>query len=630
MKPMAGIFRGKWLKLGVVAILVIAAGIAVSLYYSKKSAGTKGWQARAIESTGVAEFDPENDTANDVTPEDRKLAEVMSPVFKAMGDMKDVAKNKQAIAALNNVIARYSEWPDAYIMRATLSISVGSTDHRQILADIDNAIRIRASKKGKSAFESAAEMYALRAKIDILSNNYGQTIGDLETAVKTSLDNVGVVFNTGATEPDDDSNMTALQKKDLESLIKKHPDDYRCPMFLGLFLYEFTKFDEQHYEPVLQALERARELNPEGALVEYFMGVVHQRMAFWTKAAASDISDTVPGGEGGGFKDKARLAALEHYDKAVKLDPAFAGAYAEAAACLLSLRRYADAIPYYSKVIDIQPENAGAYHDRAIAKVNMNDLMGGIDDYSKAIEFMKSSKTSPHLDNAFENRAGAYIKREDYDKAVQDYNRAIGLKFAGQVLLMNIPQIRTMYPELKNLSDRDMLEGFRQKYYSNMAPKDFFDQYQHGIATTEKKEPYKEFVLGDLYTSRGDAYVLKKDFRSAAKDYNRAVCDGSVSILERWRLISKMPSQNTEYYLDALTISPGSDSSSLWIKVLNTQTESYSVQPYQIDCAGKRMKTGSVTHYDPSGNVTFMNPAQDWFNIVPESMGEVLYNGVCK
>jgi hypothetical protein len=194
---------------------------------------------------------------------------------------------------------------------------------------------------------------------------------------------------------------------------------------------------------------------------------------------------------------------------------------------------------------------------------------------------------------------------------------------------MSVPQIRTLYPEFSSLSDQDLIEGLRQKYFSNMSSLDFVSNYQHDIINkNEEKKPYKDFVLGDLYTSRGDTYLLSGNFKNAAKDYSRAIYEDSTFILDRWRAISKTP--GTEYYIDAQTLNFSPDNVSVWVKILNTSTQNYSQQNYEIDCSGRKIKSVSATNYDAHGNLKYRSAAQDWQSVVPESIGEVLYNGMCR
>jgi tetratricopeptide (TPR) repeat protein len=460
-------------------------------------------------------------------------------------------------------------------------------------------------------------MYALRAKVDLLSNHNDQSIKDLETAIAIDPSTPNEVFNTGGVRPEDDSNPSALQKKDLDLLISRYPDDYRPYMFRGLFYNSFTTYDENYYGLALSDLKQANRLNPISALVEYFLGSVYQKGAYWTKAAWADTS------ESGGYRDKANSTALEHFQQAIKLDSKFARAYAQVAESLFSLKQYREAIPYYDKVIEFTPDNAGAYNDRGLSKTSTNDTYGAISDFSKAIDLQKSKSAALSLGNTYENRAVAYVAVMDYDRAVDDYSMAIGLKFASQVFLMSIPQIRGVYPEFKDISDHDLLEGLRKKYFPNMSSEDFVGQYQ------KNNKPFEDFVLAGLYGDRGDTYLKAGDFKKAAGEYARARSTWSKYSSDRWKVISK--TADTEYSVDTQTLGfRQGNTVSLWVKIMNTKNNTYSQQEYQLDCSGRKIKSISVTSYNSVGNVMHTSPGQEWETVVPESMGEVLYNGVCR
>ncbi len=604
--------------LPLIAIILLGAGCNNNS--EQKAVSSKSPQEIAIESKGLAEFSAENNIINTVTPEDKKLAEETMPIFKLMGNGKDIAKNKEAVSALGKIIEKYPEYSDAYFLRATISVLVGDNDYQKILTDIDNAIRLHPSTKYKSAYGSTAGMYSLRAKVDILSGEYQQAINDIEIAIKTDPSSVRDVFNTGGIKPEDDSNPTALQKKDLDLLVAKYPDDYRTYMFRGLFYSSFTFFNKQQYCALpITDLQKAASINPNAAIIQYFLGKEQACDLFSTVAKASDY-----------YRDQVNAKSLEYFKNAVQLDSKFTEAYAQIAEDLYSLKRYAEAIPYYDKVIELKPDDAGALSDRGLSKTYTNDYYSAIDDFSKAIEL---DKTNPSLAlgpaTTYENRAVAYVKATNYDSAIKDYSKAIGSMFASEVFLMSVPQIRTMYPEFNDITDENLLEGLRQKFAPNMSSVDFANNYKHDLVNSgEEKQPNKEFVLGDLYTSRGDTYLLAGNFKNAAKDYARAIYEGSTSIIDRWRTISK--NSDTEYFIDAQTIDFGQGNLvSLWVKILNTNTQNYSQQNYQIDCSGRKIKSISGTNYNYAGDVAFTSPTQDWQTIVPESIGEILYNGMC-
>jgi tetratricopeptide (TPR) repeat protein len=610
--------------IGVVVLIIVVIFI---YYYSQKKSSTekpvvKSPQAVLIENKGLAEFDAENDTIIDVSSQDKKLFEEMMPIFKEMGDGKDIVKNKETVLALGKIAGKYPEYSDVYFLRANISILAADKDYQKMLSDIDNAIRFHSSIKYKSAYDSTVGMYGLRAKVDILSGDYQQAVRDLETAIKTDPSKANDVFNTGGVKPEDDSNPSALHEKDLDLLIAKYPADYRTYMFRGLFYGFFTTFDEKYFSLANKDLKEALKINPQSALINYLLGKSVQKSAFWTKAAWADISDVT--GAKGGFREQASEVALNYFKETIKLDPRFIDAYAEVAYSLYSLKRYSEAIPYYDKVIELKPDNAGAYNDRALAKKYINDYYHAISDFSQAIELKKSKPNiSLALDNTYENRATAYVKVMNYESAIEDYGRAIGLKFASRVFLMSVPQIREMYPEFTDISDKNLLEGLRQKYFSNMSKTDFSGHYQ------KNNKPLEDFVIAGLYSSRGDTYLSAGNFKKATNEYARALHAWSDYVPDRWKVISKTSAHEYAVDIQTLDFTQG-NIVSLWVKVLNTNSKSYSQQNYQIDCSGRKIKSVSATSYNSVGEVTYTNPTQDWQSIAPESIGEVLYKGMCK
>jgi hypothetical protein len=136
----------------------------------------------------------------------------------------------------------------------------------------------------------------------------------------------------------------------------------------------------------------------------------------------------------------------------------------------------------------------------------LGNIYGAIDDFSAAIAL----KTK-NIDTSYENRARA----DQYQAAIGDYSMTIGLRRRQTLLLIAVSQLRAMYPELKAISDRDLMEGLRQKYFPEMAPAVFAKQLLGN-------KPFQEFILADSYAERGDADLRSGNFRKAAIDYGRA------------------------------------------------------------------------------------------------------------
>lgn len=92
-------------------------------------------------------------------------------------------------------------------------------------------------------------------------------------------------------------------------------------------------------------------------------------------------------------------------------------------------------------------------------------------------------------------------------------------------------------------------------------------------------------------------------------------------------------------YLDLSTWEYKNGYSNVWVKLLNTgewkpinnQRVWYDIQRWQIDCTNHRLKINSSVTYGLKKQVLdSANIGSLWLNIVPDSVGESVYNYVCK
>lgn len=601
------------------AAIVVIGALLIYSFSSKNSAPTKHPQELAIAGKGLIELSAEFNTSSTISDKDKKMGEEVLRALKLMGDGKDKTKIQQSYDAMGGIVRKYPDYSDGYVQRAMDSLMLGDADYQKIGDDLNNALKYQGSGKYALEATSRASIYALKTKVDILSHNLKQALDDLEAAVKINPGSLNDVFNTGAVKPDDDSNPTAVQLKDLNLLISEYPADYRSYMFRGLFYNAFSFYDKQYYKPAIDDLKNAISTNPRSALAYYFLGIVYQ------KAATFIYAFKLNGGTAAydHARDDINAKALEDFKQATQIDPQFVPAYSEVAETLYSLKRFAESLPYYDKTIELDPNNAGAYNDRALAKLETKDYYEAISDFSSAIDLARSGKGKlSSLELAYENQADAYLKTNNYGAAIEDYGRAIGHKFSQQVFLMSIPQIRAIYPELSDISDQDLLEGFRQKYFPNMSSTDFINNYKD-------KKQFNDFVLAGLYEKRGDAYLASGNFRKAAIEYARALHDDTTYVLDRWKPLSQ--GLAVKYYVDIQTLDFGHGNNvGLWIKSEVPNSQNYSQQNFQIDCSGRRIKLMSLINYNGSGNALNTRPEQEWQSVIPDSLGEILYNNMCR
>jgi hypothetical protein len=141
-------------------------------------------------------------------------------------------------------------------------------------------------------------------------------------------------------------------------------------------------------------------------------------------------------------------------------------------------------------------------------------------------------------------------------------------------------------------------------------------------------------VIPDLYLKRSDAYLKAGNWHKAAMEFRRAVngFPDYADAVDRWREISSQ--QHAHLYIDMKTFDDTrSDAAKLWIKQVRGSTDAagaYSVEQYELNCGARQIRTASLANYDASG--TFMGSREygKWGNVVPDTLGETLLDGMCR
>jgi tetratricopeptide (TPR) repeat protein len=120
--------------------------------------------------------------------------------------------------------------------------------------------------------------------------------------------------------------------------------------------------------------------------------------------------------------DKKYLAALDDFDRAIKLDPKYVQAFADRAATFGLMRETRLAVRDYTEAVRLAPDRVQGFVDRAEAHLKVRRIDLAIDDQSEAIRLEPSS--SDH----FDARGKLYARNNAYDRAIADFNEAIRLQ----------------------------------------------------------------------------------------------------------------------------------------------------------------------------------------------------------
>jgi tetratricopeptide (TPR) repeat protein len=456
------------------------------------------------------------------------------------------------------------------------------------------------------------DYYSLLGKIEFAKANYIKAVDYLDKAMVRDLSTANRMFNVEGVQPEQTSKFCIWNLADLDGLVARLPKDYRPSLFRGLYYEFFTTFKEDYYPPAMQNFQKAALLNPSSPLPQYFIGQLYSKAAFWTKKAWESDQG----------RDEQTRNAARAYTKAIQLDPKFLPAYEERASDYLNLKQYPQALADYGTVLTLDPENHTAYADRGLAKLDTGDNWGAIFDFGDAIR--REKEDDSYLTNLYENRADAYVRLGQYNDAISDYNKAIELRFGQMTITLSLSQIRGLYPEYDQISDDVLLHKLHDLFWPNM------DYVGFAQELTQKNGKWAISLLNGLYEKRGDTYLRSSDFRRGVLDFRRifkGIPNFAVST-DRWRALGRTTDQE-DYFLDAKSAEFPSDGPvRLWVKFVGKKETQ--IVEHELDCKMRRLNRASIVTYDSNGTLlTSSETSSGWQRIIPDTIGEQLYNGAC-
>jgi len=115
-------------------------------------------------------------------------------------------------------------------------------------------------------------------------------------------------------------------------------------------------------------------------------------------------------------------AAVEHFSRALQLNPASADAWYNRANALVQLGQPDRAVADFARAIELAPHHAAAHNNRGNLYAAQGRLDLAIEDFNRAIALR------PEYAEALLNRARAYLGLSRFREAVADYSAAIALR----------------------------------------------------------------------------------------------------------------------------------------------------------------------------------------------------------
>jgi tetratricopeptide (TPR) repeat protein len=404
---------------------------------------------------------------------------------------------------------------DFYLLRATLSCYIRANP-TEILNDIDHSMSLHEQSKS-SAYPTLREHYTLKAKIEFESSHFEDSMRDLDVAMREDYESARNVFDDGKTKPTTTAEPCVWTLSDLDALEKRFPQDYRPPLYRGIYLTFFYRFDlDSDYSTVLDALHLSAMLNPASPLPEFFIGELYSAGplgGFMSRKNAECLDDVVPRTPQCLALDEIHRTGVRSLTRAIALDPRFEPAYALRAISFSRLKEYRQAIRDYDEVLKLTPSHEKAriaYNDRGLAKVSLGDYQSAVLDFTQSIAL-----GCKELCGSYDNRAEAYTKLHNYPKAIEDLSSSINQTLSYAVFLMNVDQFRRIYPEYDSMPDDVLCEKLRALFFPAMKYADFAKQF-----LIEAKD-FQSTVLPELYVKRGDAYASLKQTAKANIEYDR-------------------------------------------------------------------------------------------------------------
>lgn len=181
---------------------------------------------------------------------------------------------------------------------------------------------------------------------------------------------------------------------------------------------------------------------------------------------------------------------------------------------------WSDGITLWTDVQQKSPRAHVAFYNRANAIAEQGDYDKAIEDYTKAIPI------KPTHVGTYSNRGIAYANIGELQKALDDFNKVVELDSTYTNVYSNRGNVRTMLGNFKGaLNDYNRAitrkPDYADAYYNRAIVKDSLQDYQGVINDLNKVLKLKP-AFADAYLNRGKARLMTGDTMKARSDFDKA------------------------------------------------------------------------------------------------------------
>lgn len=268
-------------------------------------------------------------------------------------------------------------------------------------------------------------IYHVKGDAKLKLHRYSEAIEDYEQALKSNPQDIRSNLNRAVAHKELGHWDEAIA--DYDRVIKISPNHAVAHLNRGA-----AKARKGLLKEAIIDYNQAIKLNPKDAVaynnrggVRYDLGEFEKAIADYDQAIkiSPNFEAAIQGRKASLRKLGRYQPAVTDYDEAIKKDSLNSLAYNNRGGAKYNARRYAEAIADYSQAIKLNPKFAAAYSNRATAKSSLGDDEGALADLDQSIKL--DSTCVPCYLNRGNIKSGLADRTQE---ALSDYNRLVSLK----------------------------------------------------------------------------------------------------------------------------------------------------------------------------------------------------------